>query len=221
MSQIITLDIDNFWTAFDLAEDAAVAERIGIFTREYLGKGTKGLEDFIRLRIDKPEALIKAIDTYTSYYRSARESTLRIAQMSHEIQGCFNRLGHIYADAVFPDVYFVIGRMSTGGTTSQNGLLIGAEMYGRTEETPLEELSEWHRQVLKPVEEVPHIVAHELIHYQQKFPDGEMTLLRKAIDEGSADFLGQLISGRHISRSCHPCAEVTTAASGSPERKKA
>jgi hypothetical protein len=47
------------------------------------------------------------------------------------------------------DIYFVVGRLNTAGTVSQRGLLIGAEMYRD------------HSGVLL-------IVAHELIHYQQR-----------------------------------------------------
>lgn len=73
----------------------------------------------------------------------------------------------------------------------------------RTPDTPEEELSDWDKQVLKPVESIPYIVAHELVHYQQKYPKGERTLLAKAIKEGSADFIGELISGRHINTLLH------------------
>lgn len=41
------------------------------------------------------------------------------------------------------------------------------------------------------------IVAHELVHYQQDYAPGN-TLLRQSLVEGVADFVGELISGRHI-----------------------
>jgi hypothetical protein len=110
---------------------------------------------------------------------------------------------YLYEDAVFPDVYFLVGRMSSGGTLSKRALLIGAEMYGKTPNMPVEELGDWHRQVLAPVEGVPHIVAHELIHYQQRKMVASNTLLAKCIREGSADFLAELISGKHINNHLH------------------
>ena len=45
------------------------------------------------------------------------------------------------------------------------------------------------------VSKVPYIVAHELIHFQQKHWPPNPTLLQQSIMEGSADFLGELISG--------------------------
>jgi hypothetical protein len=47
-------------------------------------------------------------------------------------------------------------------------------MYGRTFETPADELNEWLKSVIKPVSEVPHIVAHELIHFQQDYDGGTL-----------------------------------------------
>ena len=46
------------------------------------------------------------------------------------------------------------------------------------------------------VGDIPYTVAHELIHYQQTSPE-ETTLLERSILEGSASFLGELISGKH------------------------
>jgi uncharacterized protein YjaZ len=97
----------------------------------------------------------------------------------------------------------MIGKMNSGGTYTENALLIGVEMYGRTKEMPIDELKEWHRQVLKPIDEIPHIVAHKLVHYQQKYPKPNKTLLGSSIGEGSADFIAELVSGNHINQHLH------------------
>jgi uncharacterized protein YjaZ len=44
-------------------------------------------------------------------------------------------------------------------------------------------------------------VSHELIHFQQRYPSGP--LLEHAFMEGSADFIGELISGRQINNEAH------------------
>lgn len=119
------------------------------------------------------------------------------------MRAAFRKLKDIYSDAVFPDVYLLIGRMNSGGTFTPNALLIGVDMYGMTPTTPKDELSDWHKQVLKPIDEIPYIVAHELIHYQQKYPAGERSLLGASIGEGSADFIAELIAGSHINKHLH------------------
>jgi uncharacterized protein YjaZ len=55
------------------------------------------------------------------------------------------------------------------------------------------------------VGQVPHIVAHELIHFQQRY-DGS-TLLSASIKEGAADFIAELISGNHINKHVHDFAD--------------
>lgn len=202
-ARIVTEDLGRFWQAFDRAAPAFAPET---FDQLYLSKGSLGLQDFTKLRIANAKELAAAIRAHPKYYASIRASTQRLGKMEPGMRAAFYALKYLYPEAVFPDVYFLIGRMNSGGTTSERALLIGAEMYGKTPEMPGEELGDWHRQVLKPVEEVPHIVAHELVHYQQKYDASTPTLLAQSIKEGSADFIAELISGRHINAHVHEYA---------------
>jgi hypothetical protein len=43
--------------------------------------------------------------------------------------------------------------------------------------------------------DIAFTVAHKLIQYQQKYPE-KLDLIGLAIKEGSADFIGELISGK-------------------------
>lgn len=202
-ARIVTEDLERFWEAFDQAGPAFPAE---VFQKVYLDRGTPGLQDFIKLRIKDAETLAKKVQKHPRYYASTRESTKRIPEMEKGIRASFYALEYLYPEAVYPDIYFLVGILNTGGTTSERALLIGAEMYGRTPQMPTEELSDWLKTVLAPVESVPHIVAHEIIHYQQKYAETEPTLLAHSIHEGSADFLAEMISGRHINGHVHAYA---------------
>ena len=200
-ARLVTSDIQNFWRAYDLAKPETAVE---VFEREYFKPGSTGLKDFTQLRIKDAKSLAGAVNRFRKYYESARASTLRIESMQPKIRASFYALKYLYPEAVFPDVYFLIGRLSTGGTTSGRALLIGAEMYGRTPEMPQEALNDWLKQVLAPVENVPSIVAHESIHFQQKSPLNQRgTLLGQTIYEGSADFIGELICGSQINSHLH------------------
>jgi hypothetical protein len=192
VAHIVTEDIVRFWEAFDRAAPDFHPEPFATF---YLARGTPGLKDFVSLRIGNAEELAKVVGSHPKYYASIRDSTLRIREMEPGIRASFYALKYLDADAVFPDIYFLIGRLNSGGTVSDRGLLIGAEMHGRTPKTPVDELSDWLRQVTASAAEIPHIVAHELIHFQQRYPESP-TLLGQSIREGSADFLAELISGR-------------------------
>ena len=71
-------------------------------------------------------------------------------------------------------------------------------MFGKGLVFPADELDEWLRTAVDTVSNIPYTVAHELIHYQQK-TEGK-TLLAAAIQEGSADFIGELISGDALNK---------------------
>jgi len=199
--KFVTSDIGNFWRAYDLAaNETDKSKRIAIFQAEYLDKGSPGLKDFVRLRIKSAANLVSAIDRMPKYYASIRPQTLQVQRMEKRMRSAFEKFKLIYPDAVFPDVYFLIGVTSSGGTTGPSGLLIGTEMYGKTPKTPMDELSDWLRMVLSTVDNVPAIVAHESCHYNQHYnsaPD-QRHLLGKSLQEGSCDTIGELISGRNI-----------------------
>lgn len=208
-ARIVTDDVTRFWAAYDAStpETRAAAFRTG-----YIDGGTRGLKGFIPQRIVGAEALAQTVEQNSRYYLSARESTLRVASFEPAIRSAFRRLEALYPDAVFPDVYFVVGRMNSGGTTARSALIIGAEMYGLTESFPKDSLGEWHRSTLAPPEKIPGIVAHELVHYQQPFSFGRPSLLAASIREGAADFVGELISGKHINEHVHAWANPNEAA---------
>jgi len=135
------------------------------------------------------------------YYDAIRANTLAVDTadaIRDSIRASFRRLTQLYPDARYADVYFLIGRMSSGGTTGHNSLLIGTEMFGRDASTPVGELDAWRKAVTGQIADLPHIVAHEMIHSLQARRLGKLTLLAAALDEGGADFLSELISGKHI-----------------------
>jgi hypothetical protein len=200
-AQLVTTDIDHFWEAFDAMADG---DTVAALQSLYFDRASPGLKDFIRLRIQSVEELMGVINAHPLYYASLREGSMKVASMESDIRKSFRTFKDLYPDAHFPNVYFLIGRMNSGGTASDMGLLIGMEMYGLCEGTPREELGEWHQQVLMCIDGLPHIVAHELIHFEQPpIPNDQRTLLAQTVHEGSADFLGELISGRHINGHIH------------------
>jgi hypothetical protein len=157
-------------------------KRVAIFQAEYLDKGSPGLKDFLRLRIKSAETLVGTIDRMPKYYASIRPQTLQVHRMEKRLRAAFKKFKSIYPEAVFPDVYFLIGVTSSGGTTAPSGLLIGTEMYGKTAKTPMVELSAWLRAVLSTVDNVPAIVAHESCHYNQRYnsaPDSGICSVRR------------------------------------------
>lgn len=181
-ARIVTTDVALFWEVVDSGPNETLAQRLHC---DYLRRGTDAVRDFIPVRIVSGERLAETVTDQRERYESTRWSGLTVAELEPEIRTVFRELKARYPDAVFPDVYFVVGRLNTGGMISQRGLLIGAEMYP-------------DRSAMLP------IVAHELIHFQQRpIPADQRTLLAQAIMEGSADFVAELITGNHINHEAH------------------
>ena len=202
-ARIVTSDIDLFWRAYDLAKPD---NDLIVYRDQYLKAGSSGLKDFSNRRISSSCSLVDAIEKHPKYYAALRQNSLKVASYKGSIQASFVKLKELYPEAVFPDVYFLIGRMNSAGTVTDAGLLIGVDMFGRSKDVTLEEMGDWHKAVLKSIEEIPFVVAHELIHYQQKYPkrpDGQTMLLQQAINEGSADFIAELIAGHHGNEKLH------------------
>jgi len=206
-ARLVTSDIPVFWRVFD---HAMLKDAADVFQREYIDAGSPGLHGFVQGRIVSGRALALTVLSRAKYYTSIREATSSIDQrpeIKEAIYASFRRLKEIYPDAIFPDVYFLIGRMNSAGTTDGGkGLLIGVEMNARDDNTPVEELNAWERAVIGRMANLPHIVAHEVIHIEQHHANaqsamrGKPTLLAAALGEGAADFLGEMISGGVINR---------------------
>jgi len=178
-ARLVTSDIQLFWSALDRAPADSLAEYL---QHDYLDKASVGVRDFIPGRILSAEDLAAYVRARRATYDSVRAANLDVTKAEADIRNAFRRLKELYPPAVFPDVYFVIGRFNSGGTSTDHGLLIGAEMY-------------------RDPASLPGIVSHELIHFQQRYPSEP--LLEHSFMEGSADFVGELISGRQINNDAH------------------
>jgi hypothetical protein len=198
-AKFVTKDIENFWQAFDSDSDANLA-----FQRFYFDKASTGLQEFIKLRIESLGQLVSTITAHHDFYTSIHQTTLRVKDFERDTRASFHKLKTVLPEAQFPDTYFVIGRMNSGGTLSDKGVFTGTEIFCKTPNVIIDTLSDWNKEILQPMDVLPHIVAHELVHFQQwllanggpeKMPD---TLLEQSIIEGAADFVGELISGKHI-----------------------
>ena len=193
LGDLVTSDIENFWRAFDLAESSDRKYHPEIYQQEYFDQGTIGLQDFITLRIESADSLAETVEKHGKYYRSVRLITNRLDEITKTVGEKSLKFASYYPKAIFPNVYFVIGKMSSAGTPSENGILIGTEMFGRSEETNIDELSAWHRQAISNLQGIPGVVVHELIHIQQRYPVDPRTVLGQAVLEGSASFLTGLV----------------------------
>lgn len=194
---ISTADIDLFWHAYDewrTSANSVPDQLAGILDRDYIQKGSQGVKDFIPQRIISADALAKRILGDQKYYDDVRPNTLRMQSYVSEIRKGFVQLKEMYPDAIFPPVYFVIGRRNSGGTDSDNGLIIGAEMFDDDGRSRIH------------LSDVVSIVIHELIHYQQQTHGDDLTT--SVMNEGAADFISERITGHDIDEDTKPYGDA-------------
>jgi hypothetical protein len=199
-AKLITSDIPLFWQAYDLAQKAPVNDRPTIYAREYLNRGSVGLRDWQRVRRVNGARLAKYVETHPKFFETVRDATLRIDGQMDEVRRIFVNLQKLYPATIMADTYLCIGPFAGGGTVSDAGLLLSAEMQALTRQTFLGELSSWERSVITEVTDIPALIAHEMIHFQQNIKTLDNTLLRRCLQEGSADFLAHLAAGYQMVR---------------------
>lgn len=199
-ARLVTADLARFWRVWEAHDGRPGADAL---QAGYLDPGTPGLQAFLALRIGSARQLAETIGAHPGYYASLRGVGESVEDQRAAFQAAFEALEALYPPAVFPDTYFLIGRMNSAGTLSDEGLLIGLDMHGRQPGVDLSGLSPWHQGVLARPGDLPRIVAHELVHYQQSGGAGQPTLLQQAVREGSADFIAERIAGGHINALAH------------------
>ena len=199
----VTSDIEHFWKAYDAGGASGGSAP---FQTEYLDRASPGLSDFIVSRNVTAASLAAMVRAFPRYFADIRASTLRLANdatVQGRIRDGYRKIKDLYPPSVFPPVTFLIGRFSTGGTTSSSGMLVGLEFYAIGPSTPLDELLPFQRDNVRPLDSLPVIVAHEHTHILQGRAGGiankrSKTLLDQSLLEGGADFVAFVVAGGNI-----------------------
>lgn len=170
-AKFITEDFERFWKAFDKMEKTSENT-----FEDYLENASEGFSPLVGYFDSK--TLYQTVKERKEDYLKSRNVLDSLSGKEKEIKVAYAKMKEWYPTAKFPTVYFVVGMFTSGGTITDKGLLIGSEMLGN-------------------LDGLTGLVSHELIHYQQNIK-GDDNLLKQSIIEGSADFIGELISGTHI-----------------------
>ena len=185
-------DITLFWNVHDAAQ--GIYDEAD-FRDNYFRSGTESLSQFFDAKIRNAASLTQKLADadFHAYYSSIRVNSQNIDYGA--INFALERLEANYPAAVFSDVVLVMGSLGAGGTVVENGnIVIGAEFFTRSADSPVDQLSPWVSAVTREADYLPAIVLHELIHVQQRnFAanenlTGQGTLLELALAEGSCGF---------------------------------
>ena len=180
-----TSDTKVFWSAFDKLQKSKENPFI-----DYVEKGSAGVKGFTNSRIINADSLFAMVKRKKVDYELTRNVLNGISAKEKRVRAIYSALKYWYPNAKFPPVYFVYGRFNSGGTSSEDGIIIGTEK-------------------LQNLDGVTGLIAHELIHYQQKIEGNDM-LLKWVLNEGGADFIGEFISGESINSSAYNYGEKNT-----------
>ena len=205
-AKLITSDVKNFWKAYDMAEkDKTNSQKI--YKEVYIDPGSPGLQDYFAFKVRSLKGFVNVHNQKPKFYAAIRKNTYTVDKQKPQMQASFVKFKDVYPAAKFPDIYFIIGSFSSGGTSTDNGLLIGLDQAVKTPDVPTDELSLWQKNNFGELKHLPNLIAHELIHFNQHGMAGDTTLVKYVLEEGMADFIGELISGKTANERLHVWAK--------------
>jgi hypothetical protein len=186
--EVVTSDVAHFWQAFDDASKLPMAERAGIYRKEYFDRASQGLKDYAAFRHVTPETLAEHVEQNRAYYSKIRLYINQVVDQKPVIQEVFRRLKALYPDIRFPaHVYFVVGPQKGAGMNSDNGIILAADMFATPPGTP------YSYTKVSPVY-VPFSAVHETIHFNQAYQTSDRSIvLQNVVSEGTADFIASLV----------------------------
>lgn len=182
----------DFLTALKKAKsDTANARQ---YFTEMILNGSAAMKEYYIIRYSSVDNIVNTtLKDYPRYYdyllKRLQPKSLTVVR--EQTMKNMSRFHEYYPDAVFPKGYLMIGLLNSGGTLTNLGVYIGLDIYARSEEMPDEELNDWHKSVIGTAENLPSIMTHELMHFQQNYQDtiNNNSVLSKVIGEGVCDFL--------------------------------
>ena len=205
--KIETVDIDNFWKAYDLLVFAPTkADSIATIQEHYIDKATDYFKVFIKKRKFTAKEYVKKIKKYPKFWKSIRPLTENIESRKSEIEKTFEEYRKILPDFKQPNVCFAIGTLRTGGTINKGLILIGSEIAASTHETDTSEMSGWLKSIIGNTGDIVSMIAHEAVHTQQ-FNKKKFDLLIGTMSEGIADFITFDLLGLSINKKVYEYGE--------------
>lgn len=189
--EIRTVDVERFYALYDATGATPSAEAL---QRDYLGRGTPGLEEFARLRGITGERIARKLAERPALYADARRCAARLPHVRERLHRVLLRLRELYPGARLPPATIAVGRGAPVGVGTATGVYVGVEA-----------LCAWTAPDPDVDARFVRVIAHEYVHVQQPataVEDPNDTVLEAALVEGAAELVTELISGsvayRHL-----------------------
>ncbi|HET6256529.1 MAG TPA: Ig-like domain-containing protein [Puia sp.] len=197
--RVFTSDIDHFWIAYDSAMTTADSvQQLHYIETLYVDKGTPGLKAFMEVRSYSAAGWVSLLRKYPKFWKSIRPNTLSVKSFTPAIEASIRRFKKLYPSLSNAKMYFTVGGLRSGGTTKDSMILIGTEIATGGPETDVSEFrTKWLAGVFQNqrIDNIVPLNIHEFVHTQQH--EGEIDdLLGVSLQEGSADFITELVMGK-------------------------
>lgn len=200
---VVATDVDTFWAAYDSVRTTTDSlAQLGIIKARYIDGGTPGLRAFMDAKGYTAEDWVGAIRRYPKFWASIRPNTYSVKDAAPTFAPALARLRALYPALRPATIYIAVGALRSSGTTQDSLVLIGAELIAGTPETDISEFTDGMHAFLtryfstRPLTLLVPLNVHEYVHTQQRGIG--QTVLARAIREGSADFITELVTGTRI-----------------------
>ena len=154
------------------------------------------MKDFIIVRQHSAKRHLNNILKNPKFWTSVRPHTLQLKSYTPDIENLMTKFKILYSKFKEPDVFFTIGCLNSGGTTTRNKILIGSEIAAADSTVDATEVGSWLGGAFKHNTSVLSMVAHELGQTQQN--GNNPNLLGYCIKEGACDFIAELLLDKPI-----------------------
>lgn len=176
-------DVSDFFKVYDTADGRPTADQL---QSDYIDTGSPGLQVFAQKRGITGSKIAKTLSEDPEMYTAARHCADVLPRVRQRLKSALQELDRLYPNATLPPATIAIGKGKPVGIGSPaTGIQIGLEALCATD-------------FLNPnlEDRFVHVIAHEYIHVQQAPSEaGLPTVLEQSLSEGTAEFIGELISG--------------------------
>lgn len=168
----------------------------------YRDRGSAGVAAMDDAGLGDFRELCRAVRERRAWYASLGDNLLELQSSGGGVRVFASRLERLHPEAVYPDIYLVVGGMERSSAVHDGAILIAAEMFALDDAAPIETLDEAARKRLRTPAHIQHEALRQLLILNQ--PRLLRTsLLARALRAGTVDVVAEHVTGFHLSRAAH------------------
>lgn len=193
---IETRDVTRFYTVYELARGSPTADQL---QQNYLDVGTPGLRHLTRVRNVTAGGIARAVSTQPDLYENARRCLAALPRIRERLNRAFDKLLQVYPQAARSPVTILVSRGKPVAIAGP-GTGVQIALEAMCSDTAAKFMGS------NIDDRFVNVIAHEYVHVQQSREQQKPTVLQRALHEGVAEFIGELLSGSVANVAVHASA---------------